>query len=120
MPDGDDIYFELFGQSRGPTGAVSPWRAGQRPQGRSLRRPFDPERYCILGIDQRGCGRSTPLASERPDRLGNNTNDRLIADIETIRAHLGSATSSSRRAPGAPRSPSPMPRHIRTVSRRWC
>ncbi|MCX5481246.1 prolyl aminopeptidase [Kaistia geumhonensis] len=89
MPDGDDIYFELSGNPAGRPALYLHGGPGSGLRGDRYRRPFDPERYCILGIDQRGCGRSTPLASERPDRLGNNTTDRLIADIETIRAHLG-------------------------------
>lgn len=45
---------------------------------------FDPERYRIILFDQRGAGRSTPHA----ELEGNNT-QALIADIETIRQHLG-------------------------------
>ncbi len=45
---------------------------------------FDPERYRIVLIDQRGCGRSTPFAS-----VDHNTTWDLVADIERVRAHLG-------------------------------
>lgn len=47
------------------------------------RRYFDPEKYRIILFDQRGCGRSEPLAS-----LDNNNTQALIADIELIRQHL--------------------------------
>ncbi len=52
--------------------------------GRYDRRFFDPERYRIILFDQRGAGRSTPHAS-----LDNNNTDRLVADMEAIREHLG-------------------------------
>ncbi len=48
------------------------------------RRFFNPEHYRIILFDQRGCGRSAPHAS-----LENNTTQALVADIETIRQHLG-------------------------------
>ncbi len=47
------------------------------------RRFFDPARYRIILFDQRGCGRSLPLAE-----LKDNTTQYLIADIEKIRQHL--------------------------------
>jgi proline iminopeptidase len=48
------------------------------------RRFFDAARFRIILMDQRGAGRSTPLAE-----LANNSTDRLIADIETLREFLG-------------------------------
>lgn len=48
------------------------------------RRFFDPEIYRIILFDQRGCGRSIPHAE-----LSANTTQALIADMETIREHLG-------------------------------
>lgn len=48
------------------------------------RRFFDAERYHIVLFDQRGAGRSTPLAS-----LAANTTQHLIADMESIRQLLG-------------------------------
>lgn len=48
------------------------------------RRFFDPEVYRIVLFDQRGCGKSTPHAE-----LTGNTTWCLVADIETIRRHLG-------------------------------
>ena len=47
------------------------------------RRFFDAERFRIILMDQRGAGRSTPLAE-----LANNSTERLIADIETLREFL--------------------------------
>ncbi|MGD1906400.1 MAG: prolyl aminopeptidase [Leptolyngbyaceae cyanobacterium] len=45
---------------------------------------FDPARWRIVLFDQRGCGKSTPHAS-----LKENTTWDLVADIETLRSHLG-------------------------------
>ena len=45
---------------------------------------FNPEKYHIILMDQRGAGRSRPLA-----KLENNTTDKLIGDMEMIRQALG-------------------------------
>mmetsp|Transcript_47680 Transcript_47680/g.93122 ORF Transcript_47680/g.93122 Transcript_47680/m.93122 type:complete len:367 (+) Transcript_47680:64-1164(+) len=45
---------------------------------------FDPERYRIILIDQRGAGRSTPTAD-----LTDNTTWDLVEDLETLRETLG-------------------------------
>jgi proline iminopeptidase len=58
----------------GPGSGISPF----------LRQGHDPARYRIITFDQRGCGASTPFAS-----LENNTTWDLVADIESIRTHLG-------------------------------
>jgi proline iminopeptidase len=47
------------------------------------RRFFDPDHYRIILYDQRGAGRSTPLAS-----VTANTTDDLVADLELLRTHL--------------------------------
>jgi proline iminopeptidase len=48
------------------------------------RRFFDAERYRIILLDQRGAGRSQPLAE-----LEGNTTQALIADMEVVRNFLG-------------------------------
>lgn len=55
--------------------------AGTKP---GQRRTFDPEAFRIVLFDQRGAGRSTPVAE-----LAGNTTQHLITDIERIREHLG-------------------------------
>ena len=50
---------------------------------------FDPSRVRIVGLDQRGCGRSRPLVTSPGYDLASNTTPALIADIEAVRAHLG-------------------------------
>src|SRR5713226_6847675 len=54
--------------------------AGSTPK---HRRFFDPGAYRIIVYDQRGAGRSTPLGE-----LRDNTTPHLVADLETLRAHL--------------------------------
>lgn len=52
--------------------------------GKYDRRFFDPEIYRIVLFDQRGAGRSRPHAE-----LSNNSTQKLVADIDVIRTHLG-------------------------------
>jgi proline iminopeptidase len=49
------------------------------------RRFFDPHAYRVVLFDQRGAGRSRPLASEPDADLRANTTAHLIADIEALR-----------------------------------
>jgi len=81
--DGHLIYWELSGN---PAGKPAVFLHGGPGAGCSPhhRRLFDPERYCVLLFDQRGCGRSRPAAS-----LDNNTTWHLVADIERLRERLG-------------------------------
>ena len=81
--DGHSVYWELCGNPAGkpavflhggPGGGCSP----------DHRRLFDPERYCVLLFDQRGCGRSLPAAS-----LDHNTTWDLVADMEKLRVLAG-------------------------------
>ncbi|MEP5729167.1 MAG: alpha/beta fold hydrolase [Sulfitobacter sp.] len=50
---------------------------------------FDLDHYKVVLMDQRGCGRSRPLASETLDALTHNTTDDLLCDIVTLKQHLG-------------------------------
>jgi len=47
------------------------------------RRYFDPSFWRIVLVDQRGAGRSTPVAE-----VEGNTTQALVADLERVRAHL--------------------------------
>ncbi len=83
--DGHQVYWELCGNPQGKPAVFlhgGPG-AGCSPEHRRL---FDPQRYCVLLFDQRGCGRSRPAAS-----LDNNTTWHLVADIERLREQLGVA-----------------------------
>jgi proline iminopeptidase len=76
------VYFEQCGNPQGlpvlfvhggPGGGCEPMH----------RRYFDPSTYRIILFDQRGAGRSRPLAE-----LTDNTTPHLIADIERLRQQL--------------------------------
>jgi proline iminopeptidase len=54
-----------------------------------MRRQFDPERYRAVLFDQRGCGRSTPHASDPRTDMSVNTTEHLLEDMERLREHLG-------------------------------
>jgi proline iminopeptidase len=86
--DGNDIYWEACGNPDGkpavflhggPGGGCSPVH----------RRLFDPARYRVILFDQRGCGRSTPHASEPEASFADNTTWHLVADMERLREQLG-------------------------------
>src|SRR5262249_6335166 len=85
---GDLVYWQACGNASGkaalvlhggPGSGCTPWH----------RRLFDPAEYRIVLFDQRNCGRSRPSASLPGTDLSRNTTDNLIADIESLRAHLG-------------------------------
>lgn len=78
-----ELYWE---QSGNPTGVPVLFLHGGPGAGATAqhRRFFDPEVYLIIIFDQRGAGRSTPLGE-----ITHNTTAHLIADMETLRQHLG-------------------------------
>lgn len=86
--DGHSVYYECVGN---PAGAPVLYLHGGPGSGASVgqRSLFDPERHRGVIFDQRGSGRSRPLASEPDTDLSDNTTSHLIADIETIRTRLG-------------------------------
>jgi proline iminopeptidase len=82
--NGHRVYWESCGNPSGKPalylhgGPGSGFSAGQR-------RFFDPAIYRIILFDQRGSGRSRPLASEPDADLSANTTAHLNADIEALR-----------------------------------
>ena len=86
--DGNMVYWETCGNPRGkpalvvhggPGSGCSDWH----------RRLFDPATYRVVLFDQRGCGRSTPHASDLATDLSSNTTWHLVADMDALRRHLG-------------------------------
>ncbi len=79
------LYYE---QSGNPGGAAAVFLHGGPGSGTSAnaRRFFDPTHYRIILLDQRGAGRSTPQAE-----LAQNSTWDLVADLESLRQHLGVA-----------------------------
>lgn len=89
VDDGDQIYWETSGNPRGkPVLYLHGGRGGGLGRG-GYRRNYDPAKHLIIGIDQRGCGRSRPLIVDARDQLHHNTTARLIKDLEAVRQHLG-------------------------------
>jgi proline iminopeptidase len=86
--DGHRIYWECCGN---PNGQPALYLHGGPGSGSSpgQRRFFDPTGYRIVLFDQRGAGRSRPLAEAPEADLATNTTAHLIADIEGLRRHLG-------------------------------
>jgi proline iminopeptidase len=79
---GHEVYWEECGNPMGrpvvflhggPGGGCSP----------TARRLFDPRRYRIILMDQRGCGRSTPHAETAHNFLAD-----LVSDLAQLRLHL--------------------------------
>ncbi|MER0237957.1 prolyl aminopeptidase [Fulvimarina sp. MAC8] len=81
--DGHEIYYELCGN---PDGKPIVFLHGGPGSGSSTqhRRLFDPARYRIILLDQRGCGRSSPLGE-----LEANTTWHLVEDLALLRKKLG-------------------------------
>src|SRR5262245_57451818 len=88
VPDGNEIYWEISGNPEGKPALYLHGGPGSGLRSSSYRRRFDPERYRIVGIDQRGCGRSRPLVIDDLAQLRSNTTQSLIDDIEAVRRHL--------------------------------
>ena len=86
--DGHQVYWETCGN---PDGKPALYLHGGPGSGFSpgQRRFFDPDTYRVVLFDQRGSGRSRPLASEPDADLSTNTTAHLIADIEALRALHG-------------------------------
>lgn len=87
---GDDnrIYWETCGNPDGNPALVVHGGPGSGCSAGS-RRCFDPDRYRVVLFDQRGCGRSTPHASEPATDMRVNTTEHLLADMELLRERLG-------------------------------
>jgi len=86
--DGHRLYWEVCGN---PDGKAAVVLHGGPGSGCSpvFRRFFDPEVYRVVQFDQRGCGRSTPHASDPAVELSTNTTWHLVEDIERLRIHGG-------------------------------
>ena len=86
--DGHELYWEECGNPAGkpavfvhggPGGGITP----------NYRRYFNPDKYRVVLFDQRGCGRSTPHASEPDADLSTNTTWHLVDDLEKLRTDRG-------------------------------
>jgi proline iminopeptidase len=86
--DRHEVYWETVGD---PAGTPAVYLHGGPGTGcfPGQRRLFDPAAYRAVLFDQRGSGRSRPLADSAAADLSTNTTGHLIADIERLREHLG-------------------------------
>jgi proline iminopeptidase len=85
---GHSLYWEACGNPAGTPALVLHGGPGSGC-GPGMRRMFDPARFRTILFDQRGCGRSTPNASDPTVSLAHNTTAHLLADIERLRRHVG-------------------------------
>lgn len=85
--DGQTIYWETSGNPNGKPAVYLHGGPGATSTPKQ-RRVFDPARYRIILLDQRGTGKSTPHASEPHADLATNTTWHLVADLEKVREHL--------------------------------
>ena len=83
------IYWEEYGTLAGEPVMVMHGGPGAGSHSSSTRF-FDPQRYRVILFDQRGCGKSTPSASEDDPRaaLTDNTTQHLIDDVSALRHEL--------------------------------
>jgi proline iminopeptidase len=70
---GNEIYWEVSGNPSGKPALYLHGGPGSGLGSGSYRRRFDPQKYLIVGLDQRGCGRSRPLGTENISELHYNT-----------------------------------------------
>ncbi|TLM83942.1 prolyl aminopeptidase [Pseudarthrobacter sp. NamE2] len=83
------IYWEASGNPSGmPVLFLHGGPGGSLGSG-GYRKRHDPDKFWTIGLDQRGCGKSTPLVQDDLSRLALNNTTTLIQDIEELRRHLG-------------------------------
>ena len=86
--DGHRLYWETVGRDDGVPALYLHGGPGSGSSP-SARQYFDPNTYRAVLFDQRGCGRSRPLADDASADLTTNTTTHLVVDIERLREHLG-------------------------------
>jgi proline iminopeptidase len=86
--DGHEIYWETVGDPAG-TPALNLHGGPGTGSSPGMRRRYDPAAYRAVLFDQRGSGRSRPLADSADADLSANTTAHLLGDIERLREHLG-------------------------------
>ena len=84
--DGNQVYWETVGDPGGKPAVFLHGGPGAPSQG--ARKALGPG-FRLVVLHQRGCGRSTPHASDPAADMSVNTTEHLIADLEKLREHLG-------------------------------
>jgi proline iminopeptidase len=85
--DGNFVYWETCCNPDGKPALVVHGGPGSGFASDS-RRYFDPDRYRVILFDQRGCGHSTPHASDPSTDMRVNTTEHLLMDMERLRRLL--------------------------------
>jgi proline iminopeptidase len=86
--DGNHVYWETWGDpANKPAVIVHGGPGGVMRGGRP--RLVTPDRYRVVVFHQRGCGLSTPNASDPATDMSVNTTEHLLRDMEQLREHLG-------------------------------
>jgi len=88
VSDGNRMRWAVYGNPSGKPAAVvhgGPG-SGSNPGSVGL---FDLTQYRVVLFDQRGCGGSTPHASDPTTEMRHNTTAHLIEDMRRLREHLG-------------------------------
>lgn len=83
VSDSHRIYYACYGNPRGIPVLFVHGGPGAGCS-KNAHRYFDPKRFNILTVDQRGCGKSKPFAS-----LKGNTTHKLVEDFRMLLQHLG-------------------------------
>lgn len=86
---GHSVYWEESGSADGVPAVYIHGGPGGTLGNGGYRERFDASRVRIIGVEQRGCGRSLPLVTAPGYSLASNTTQALIADLECVREHLG-------------------------------
>lgn len=85
---GHQVYWEESGNPGGIPAVYLHGGPGGTLGAGGYRNRFDPSRFRIIGLDQRGCGRSRPHVTAPGYDLGQHTTACLIRDLERLREHL--------------------------------
>ena len=75
VSDGHKLHYELFGNPKGKPVLFVHGGPGAGC-GKNAHRYFDPKKFNVLTIDQRGAGKSRPFASTKA-----NTTQKLVGDL---------------------------------------
>jgi proline iminopeptidase len=84
---GNELYWETSGNPAGKPALHLHGGPGSGAMA-GYRRHLDPAQHLIVGFDQRGCGRSRPLATDAAADPSTQTLTALIDDIEALREYL--------------------------------
>jgi proline iminopeptidase len=88
VDDLHEVYWEQAGNPEGIPALYLHGGPGGTLGAGGYRTKFDPSKFHIIGLDQRGCGRSTPRVTAPGYDLSRNTTALLVEDIEKLREHL--------------------------------